>query len=160
VDAYAAHEGTFEEQVPAPATEAELAAMAAAAPAEGIWLDPTYLDFLKVRNGASFNGLMLYGATIPQDDPCMRLDLVTMNQAHWNRGPETVLGTTDLDTFVMVVPRGPFRRLPPDSFPRKDQLPCSAELLRVLVFTNSFPWMALVRSRILDIGMSVLAEFS
>ena len=129
VDAYTAHEGTFEEQVPAPATAAELAAMAAAAPGEGIWLDPSYLDFLKVRNGASFNGLMLYGAAIPQNDPCLRLDLVAMNQAHWNRGTETVLGTTDLDTFVMVAPRGPFRRLDRPSGDLIDEFPTCDDLL-------------------------------
>jgi hypothetical protein len=72
---------------------------------------------------------MLYGANIPQADPFRRLDLIIMNQYQGNPENETILGTSDMDTYVVVGPKGPYRRLDRASWDTIDEFQTCEELL-------------------------------
>ncbi|MHB8144146.1 MAG: YrhA family protein [Vulcanimicrobiaceae bacterium] len=129
VEQYSRFEERFEGSVPPPATEAEIRAMLAAAIKEGLTVPDDYVDFLRVRNGASFNGLMLYGADISEGDAFQRLDLVTTNQYQWNRENVTVLGSGDIDAYVASSREGPYRRLDRASWDPIDEFATCDELL-------------------------------
>lgn len=94
-----------------PATDVEIEILRAKASARKLTLDEDYINFLRIRNGTSYNGLMLYGACILADDPARRGDICVMNDYSWNRGGVTILGTSDLDAYVITRPNGPFQRL-------------------------------------------------
>lgn len=100
-----------------------------AANAEGLHIPNAYVNFLKTRNGTSYNGLMLYGAAIGKDDSFCRLDVVVMNQYHWTRGDTTVIGTSDIDIYVVAGKDGPFRRLDRPSWDTIDEFATCDELL-------------------------------
>jgi hypothetical protein len=137
LEKYSASEAQYEGNVPPAATENEITSMLDAATREKLFVDSAYIKFLKIRNGASFNGLMLYGADIPKDDPYKRLDLIVMNQYHWDRGDATVLGTSDLDVYVAAAPRGPFRRLDRASWDVIDEFDTCDELLESIFAQQS-----------------------
>jgi hypothetical protein len=101
VDEYSRFERRFEEAIPPPATEESIQNMLRSASDCGLFVPESYLDFLRVRNGTSFNGLLLYAADTSTLDPYRRLELVQMNVYQFNRGDSTVLGTYDCDIFVI-----------------------------------------------------------
>lgn len=108
---YSEAERGFKDRIPAAATDDDIAVMLEGAEREGFFVPPSYVEFLRVRNGTSFNGLMLYGANISRNDSFRRQDLVEMNQFQLNRTNETVIGTNDQDAFVVIGQDGPYRRL-------------------------------------------------
>lgn len=132
---YSKIEGELADGIPLPATDDDVALLLAGAKAEGLHVPQVYVEFLKNRNGTSFNGLMLYGANVPEDDPFRRQDLVTMNQFQLNRTNETVLGTSDQDTFVVAGEHGPFRRLDGVTWDVREEFQTCEELL-VSIFSE------------------------
>jgi len=129
VEQYSQFEKRFESNVPPPTTNEAIQIMLVAAQNNGLFVPDSYIEFLKLRNGASFNSLMLYGANIPQADPFRRLDLIIMNQYQGNPENETILGTSDMDTYVVVGPKGPYRRLDRASWDTIDEFQTCEELL-------------------------------
>jgi hypothetical protein len=89
--------------------------------AEG-WGLPTYLEL------ASVCGLQ---ASIARD-------LVLMNQYQFNRGDATVLGTSDIDAYVVVGPEGPYRRLDRASWDTIDEFRTCDELLASIFAAQNF----------------------
>lgn len=135
VDLYSRSESGFGDEIPPPATDDEIALLLAAAKTEGLHVPTTYVEFLKIRNGTSFNGLMMYGTNVPNDDPFRRQDLVGINQFQLNRTNETVLGTNDQDTFVVIGEDGPFRRLDGVTWDIREEFQTCEELL-VSIFSE------------------------
>ena len=135
VQRYSDFEMKFEGNLPSPATEDQLHSMIDGLERDSLVIDETYIDFLRTRNGTSFNGLMLYGAGISDNDPYRRLDLVLMNRFHWDRCEATVLGTSDVDIYVITRPGGPFCRLDRPSWDVIDEFSSCDDLL-VSIFTQ------------------------
>jgi hypothetical protein len=135
---YSEFEERFEGDVPPPATDGAIQAMLQSAQNDGLAVPDDYAEFLKMRNGSSFNGLMLYGADIAEDDSYHRLDLVRMNQYQFNRGNVTVLGTSDIDAYVVVGPEGPYRRLDRASWDTIDEFRTCDELLASIFAAQNF----------------------
>lgn len=104
-----------------------------AANAAGLTIPDDYVDFLKIQNGATFN-VMLYGASLPRDNQS-GLDLIMMNEYHWTRGSATVIGTADIDIYVVAGKDGPFRRLDRPSWDTIDEFATCDELL-TSIFAN------------------------
>jgi hypothetical protein len=129
VERYSRFEERFEGGVPPPATDGAIQAMLQSAQNDDLVVPDDYVEYLKMRNGASFSGLMLYAADIAESDSYHRLDLVVMNQYQFNRGTATVLGTSDIDTYVVVGPEGPYRRLDRASWDTIDEFRTCDELL-------------------------------
>jgi hypothetical protein len=129
VERYSQFEERNEGDVPPPATGEAIQALLQSAHHEGLVVPNDYVEFLKMRNGASFNGLMLYAADTPEDDSFHRLDLVRMNQYQFNRGDATVLGTSDIDAYVVVGSEGPYRRLDRACWDTIDEFSTCDELL-------------------------------
>ena len=134
VERYSRFEEQFEGSVPTQASDVAIEIMMQSAHNDGLFVPDAYLAFLKIRNGASFNGLMMYGADIAEDDCCRRLDLILMNQYHFCREDATVLGTNDIDVYVVVGPKGPYRRLDRGSWDTIDEFQTCDELL-LSIFT-------------------------
>ena len=132
---YSRSESEFVDELPPPATDDDIALLFAAAKNEGLHIPQGYVEFLKIRNGTSFNGLMMYGANVPEDDPFRRQDLVAINQFQLNRTNETVLGTNDQDTFVVVGEHGPFRRLDGATWDLREEFQ-TCEGLLALIFSE------------------------
>jgi hypothetical protein len=129
VERYSQFEERLQGDVPPPATDEAIREMRRSGQNGGLVVPDEYVEFLKMRNGASFNGLMLYGAGIAEDDPYHRLDLVLMNQYQFNRRSATVFGTSDIDAYVVVGSEGPYRRLDRASWDTIDEFPTCNELL-------------------------------
>ena len=129
VEAYISIERKRKADSPPPASEAELKAMLEAAKPDGLHIPNEYVDLLRIRNGTSFNGLMLYAADIRRTDKFRRGDMIVMNQYHWTRGEATVLGTSDIDLYVVADANGPYRRLDRPSWDVIDEYATCDELL-------------------------------
>jgi hypothetical protein len=129
VERYSRIEQRYEGDVPPPATNEAIRTMRKAAQSERLIVPDEYVDFLEVRNGVSFNGLMLYGADIDTDDYYRRLDLAVMNRYQFNRGSATILGTSDIDAYIVVGPDGPYQRLDRASWDPIDEFRTCGELL-------------------------------
>jgi hypothetical protein len=138
VEHYSRFEERIEGDVPPAATDGAIQAMLASAQNDGLVVPDDYVEFLRLRNGASFNGLMLYGADIAKDDSFHRLDLVLMNQYQFNRGDATVLGTSDIDAYVVVGLGGPYPRLDRASWDTIDEFRTCDELLASIFAAQNF----------------------
>lgn len=128
VEKYSASERRFG-SIPPPATEADIRSLLHDATREELTVPEDYVEFLRVRNGTSFNGLMLYGANIQKGDEFRRQDLAAMNQYQLNRTDETVLGTSDQDAYVVIGQNGPYRRLERVSWDVLDEFNTCDDLL-------------------------------
>lgn len=128
VEKYSASERVFG-NIPQPASDSDIQTLLQSARREGLTVPEDYVDFLRVRNGASYNGLMMYGANIHEKDEFRRQDLVVMNQYQLNRTNETVLGTSDQDVYVVIGDHGPYRRLEGVSWDVLDEFETCDDLL-------------------------------
>lgn len=128
VEKYSASERSFG-SIPPPATESDIQSLLESARRERLTVPEDYVEFLRIRNGTSFNGLMLYGANIQKSDEFRRQDLVVMNQYQLNRTNETVLGTSDQDAYVVIGEDGPYRRLERVSWDVLDEFKTCDDLL-------------------------------
>jgi hypothetical protein len=137
VERYSQFEERFEGDVPPPVTDEAIQAMLQSAQSDGLVVPDDYVDFLKTRHGASFNGLMLYGLGIGVDDSFHRLDLIVMNQYQFNRDDATILGTSDIDAYVVAAPGGPYRRLDRASWDTIDEFQTCDELLTSIFATQT-----------------------
>jgi hypothetical protein len=74
VERYSRFEERFEGGVPPPATDGAIQAMLQSAQNDDLVVPDDNVEYLKMRNGASFSGLMLYAADIAESDSYHRLD--------------------------------------------------------------------------------------
>lgn len=110
LEKYLSHSRAFAIGPPPPASNEDLAALAAQADALGLDIDPEITALLTLANGTSFDSLRFYGANIGEDDELGRLDFHQANVLVEERGDDTLFGEWQDEFFVSVRATGKFAR--------------------------------------------------